>query len=272
MALNLIALVVLIALVAGVVRACVGSAHTTAPRALMREALAVLAPTIETTPPVLARRVLRCMVESVTIGLGGTPLVPTGFMVFLAPADAAMLEPVRRWFCNDVAKAFVIKLSTQSGLGPVAAPNVTLAVEPSRPVGAPRAVPTYTSVTVVGRPTADRPEKRTTQPDIVPMLVGQGGTWRLQGSAVVGRSSNCDVLLASEVVSRSHCRVFLDGGGWAVEDLDSQNGTAIGTKRVRGPAPLHNGDELVLAGTVSLRFIDRPSGSTQSTSLAEARR
>lgn len=271
MTVNFIALVTLIALVAVAVKVCVARAGTRAPRALLREALTVLAPTTETTLPVLARRVLRAMVESVTIGVGGTPLVPTGFVVVLAPADETMLDPVRRWFCKDVATAFVTRLSSRSGLSSIATPAVSLAVDPNRPVGAPRAMPTYAPVTVVGGGPADRPEVRTTQPDAVPLLVGDGSTWRLRGSTVVGRSSSCDVVLANELVSRSHCRVFPAGGGWAVEDLGSQNGTAIGTHRVRGPAPLRGGDELVLAGGVSLRFTDQPSHRPQPASVTKTR-
>ncbi len=44
-------------------------------------------------------------------------------------------------------------------------------------------------------------------------------------SAVIGRTSECDVILYDQGISRRHCRVFFENGRYHVEDLGSSNGT-----------------------------------------------
>ncbi|MBU0641506.1 MAG: SpoIIE family protein phosphatase [Planctomycetes bacterium] len=57
--------------------------------------------------------------------------------------------------------------------------------------------------------------------------------------AIIGRSAACDVVLASERVSRRHARIFQDPfARWIVEDLGSQNGVFIGERRVQAHAVL----------------------------------
>jgi len=237
---------------------------------MLKEVLADGAPS-GTPLAVLARRVLRDMAESVSIGVGGTPLVPTGFVVFLAPEDEAVLDPVRRWFCADVAAAFVVKASGRGGLGAVDAPVVTLAVDPGQPAGEPRVSPSFAPRTVGAEVAPPQPGDRRTRLDSAPALAGEGSTWRIEGSALVGRSSGCDVTVEDELVSRNHCRILREGGGWAVEDRGSANGTTVAGRPVRGLAPLRDGDEIILAGRVSLRFSDQ-SGRLAPAVTAEMTR
>ena len=48
----------------------------------------------------------------------------------------------------------------------------------------------------------------------------------------VGRTSDCDVCINNEYVSRVHAEVFLENGGWWIRDLNSSNGIFIDGKRV----------------------------------------
>jgi pSer/pThr/pTyr-binding forkhead associated (FHA) protein len=73
------------------------------------------------------------------------------------------------------------------------------------------------------------------------------------GGAVVGRSRECDVVLADTNVSRRHAEVRPTGSGWLVQDLGSTNGVRVNGRRAEGPHPLEAGDELEL-GTVRVRF------------------
>jgi hypothetical protein len=52
------------------------------------------------------------------------------------------------------------------------------------------------------------------------------------GEFVIGRGSGCLVRLQDEVVSRAHCKVFWEEGGWWIEDLKSANGLIIDDRRV----------------------------------------
>jgi pSer/pThr/pTyr-binding forkhead associated (FHA) protein len=49
---------------------------------------------------------------------------------------------------------------------------------------------------------------------------------------VLGRSKNCDVVIANNMVSRSHCRIFSINSKWFLEDLGSSRGTYIGSKKI----------------------------------------
>lgn len=56
---------------------------------------------------------------------------------------------------------------------------------------------------------------------------------------VLGRGSNCDVILEDDNVSRMHARIYQDPfGRWIVEDLDSHNGVLVEGQRVQAQAVL----------------------------------
>jgi pSer/pThr/pTyr-binding forkhead associated (FHA) protein len=74
----------------------------------------------------------------------------------------------------------------------------------------------------------------------------------------VGRSRECDVVIASAEVSRQHMELRPDGDGWVVFDLGSTNGVRVNGRVVGGPgdaSPVAPGDRLDL-GTVSLKVED----------------
>ena len=69
----------------------------------------------------------------------------------------------------------------------------------------------------------------------------------LRDDALLGRSSECDVQLLDTELSRQHARIRRnDDASYAIEDLDSQNGTYLNDRRIAGPAPLGDGDMIRL--------------------------
>jgi hypothetical protein len=70
-----------------------------------------------------------------------------------------------------------------------------------------------------------------------------------QDELVLGRLSDCDVVLASDAVSRRHARLFFRDGNWVIRDLGSTNGTRVNGVRV-GRCRLRPGDEVVLGDTL----------------------
>jgi len=66
-----------------------------------------------------------------------------------------------------------------------------------------------------------------------------------EGTAVVGRSSSCDVTLGEPTVSRRHVELRALDGSWLAVDLASTNGTWLLGQRL-GRARVLPGDELVL--------------------------
>jgi Nif-specific regulatory protein len=84
---------------------------------------------------------------------------------------------------------------------------------------------------------------------------GLGTTHALDGDVVtIGREPTNDVCLRHETVSRHHARLLHEGGGWAVSDLRSSNGTWVNGRRVDREAVRHM-DELRL-GEVAVLFMD----------------
>ena len=69
-----------------------------------------------------------------------------------------------------------------------------------------------------------------------------------QSELLLGRSRDCDVVLASDAVSRRHARLVFRDGHWLVCDLGSTNGTTVNGARV-GRCRLRPGDRVMFADT-----------------------
>lgn len=78
------------------------------------------------------------------------------------------------------------------------------------------------------------------------------------GGGTVGRSRECEIVVASAEVSRRHMEIRPRGGGWVVFDLGSTNGVRLNGRVVGGPddaAVVRPGDRLDL-GTISMTVRD----------------
>lgn len=65
-------------------------------------------------------------------------------------------------------------------------------------------------------------------------------------TATIGRSSNNDIQIAEQHVSRQHAVVSYRNGVFFVADLSSSNGTFVNNERVNEPFPLFAGDTIRL--------------------------
>lgn len=66
----------------------------------------------------------------------------------------------------------------------------------------------------------------------------------------LGRSERCDVFIPDRRVSRRHAEIRWDGEASTLHDLDSANGTLLDGRRVSGPQPLRDGDEIAVGSAV----------------------
>lgn len=91
------------------------------------------------------------------------------------------------------------------------------------------------------------------------ILIWDGISWRdvvrlreLQ-IVTIGRSTSNKIILQDESCSRNHCEIFSGGGEWRLRDLDSRNGTLLGSEPVSGDVSLTSGD-VVAIGKCRLAF------------------
>jgi 3-deoxy-D-manno-octulosonate 8-phosphate phosphatase KdsC-like HAD superfamily phosphatase len=83
----------------------------------------------------------------------------------------------------------------------------------------------------------------------------QGGEYPLgeAGELVIGSSSELDMVLIEDMVSRKHARITLAAAGISIADLGSTNGTFVNGEKVR-KAQLKEGDR-ILIGTSILKLV-----------------
>jgi diguanylate cyclase (GGDEF)-like protein len=74
---------------------------------------------------------------------------------------------------------------------------------------------------------------------------------------IVGRSHECDLQIAHPSISRQHCSIWRDAGGYRVRDLGSTNRTRVNESRIE-EAALADGDHVTVGETI-LKFISHAS-------------
>jgi DNA-binding winged helix-turn-helix (wHTH) protein len=84
-----------------------------------------------------------------------------------------------------------------------------------------------------------------------------------EGPNVLGRDPDAVLWIDVYSVSRQHARITVAGDEAVLEDLESKNGTFVRGRRVRGPAPLKDGDQIRIGTvTMTLRRFDPVSTRT----------
>lgn len=98
----------------------------------------------------------------------------------------------------------------------------------------------------------------------------QGGEFPLSlgRDLLIGRSPDVDLVLAEDMVSRKHARILAGEGSFAIEDLDSTNGTFVNGEKVQRTG-LRQGDR-ILIGTSILKLVSVDGAAVVSE--ADARR
>jgi pSer/pThr/pTyr-binding forkhead associated (FHA) protein len=87
-------------------------------------------------------------------------------------------------------------------------------------------------------------------------VVELSGTRRFEGvcPVVLGRSSECDLLVLDPEVSRKHARFDAQNGVVYVSDVGSSNGTFLNERRLDEAIEVRSGD-IIDVGTTRLTFL-----------------
>lgn len=91
---------------------------------------------------------------------------------------------------------------------------------------------------------------------IVLMPLGQRLVYDIMQETTIGRIADNTVSIPEPHISKTHCRITLQGGGYVLEDLGSRNGTLINGTRIAAPTPLQNGTRFSLGGTECIFLIE----------------
>jgi pSer/pThr/pTyr-binding forkhead associated (FHA) protein len=122
--------------------------------------------------------------------------------------------------------------------------------------GAPAAAPTAAPAAPVAKPASARPS---TGPATVAtakrLVITSGPKAGLElplsaDSLTIGRSSESALVIRDDYTSSHHARLMLRGDSWAIQDLDSTNGTFVAGQRVTGsPVALSLGTPIKVGAT-----------------------
>jgi DNA-binding winged helix-turn-helix (wHTH) protein len=88
------------------------------------------------------------------------------------------------------------------------------------------------------------------------------------GENVLGREGEGIILVQSSTVSRRHARIVIHAKGGVIEDLASKNGTYVNDRKVNGPTPVADGDQVRIG---SLLFTFRLAQTSESTETQSSR-
>ncbi len=93
--------------------------------------------------------------------------------------------------------------------------------------------------------------------------------WRqlVQGTYLLGRSKDCDIVISSNRTSRRHAKIVVtDSGAW-IEDLASANGTHINGERFQGRYELRHGDFVGIGAAALEIALEQDPGASQAAVL-----
>src|SRR4030095_13119592 len=96
----------------------------------------------------------------------------------------------------------------------------------------------------------------------------QGGEFPLRPNReiIIGRSSDLDMVLVEDMVSRKHAKITTDDQVVTIQDLGSTNGTFVNGEKVR-KADLKDGDRILIGTSIiKIVFVD---GDNTSHLLSE---
>ena len=95
---------------------------------------------------------------------------------------------------------------------------------------------------------------------------GVGKRLKIQSPVIVGRASDCDMIISDNKISRHHMIVRPENGNLVVRDLGSKNGVFLNGRRIKDDEAVNNGDVLLLGETFLSVFVPKLAEVEESSS------
>jgi predicted component of type VI protein secretion system len=229
-------------------------------------------------PVELARKLAREMDEHKTVSVSRT-YVPNEYIVWLSPEDRELLGEVEGSLIEELS-GYLLEHARRERLALLSRPQIefrtderlslgefgiqTRVVRPSdEPVASDQPDPAYAVqadhgntmiYSTAGRIRGQVEEAQGTRPTRALVLAEGRRHVVAAGGATIGRSRDCDIVLADANVSRRHAELIPGAAGtWTIADLGSTNGVLVNGRPIAGPHPLTAGDRIAL-GTAEIAF------------------
>lgn len=206
-------------------------------------------------PAEVAKALGRAMDDGRTLGVSKV-YAPTSYTVALSSEDRENLGDFAPTLAGELA-TFLIGHASEHGYDLVARPHVTFGVHADLKLGRFRVSAQMTS------PPAEKTHvPESPLPEVSPTPAPRGfealatvtvsdvqHDVALKGDRVdIGRLAESGICLSDANVSRAHATFVREGIGWAIQDLDSTNGTFLNGERIERES-LKNGDRIQVGAT-----------------------
>jgi Protein of unknown function (DUF3662)/Inner membrane component of T3SS, cytoplasmic domain len=183
-------------------------------------------------PVEVGRKVTRTLDAERTMGVNGDPIAPNNIGVYLSPDDFDRFSAFADALARELAET-AREHSRAEGYHFVGPVTVTLVSDDELRAGECDIAAEVHEGTRVGS-----------------LVLPDGRRYPLGESPVVlGRASDCEVVLADPRASRRHSQIQPVGHGFVISDLESMNGTVVNGTPIR-EHPLADGDAIRLGSTV----------------------
>ncbi len=224
----------------------------------------------EVRPVELARKLAKEMDEHRTVSVSRT-YVPNEYVVWLSPEDRERYQGMEREVIEELG-AYLLEHARRERVAMISRPVIEFRTDDQLALGefgiqartvklgegdAQQGDHGHTQVfSTSDRLQAPLQEERASRAGRA-VLMAEGKRHAIgPGGATIGRSRECDIMLADSNVSRQHAEIKPGSQGrWTVADLGSTNGVRVNGRGVPAGkgAPLSAGDHLTI-GTVDATF------------------
>jgi hypothetical protein len=183
-------------------------------------------------PVEVGRKVTRALDAERAVGVDGVPIAPNNIGVYLSPDDFERFSAFADALARELAEA-AREHARDEGYHFVGPVTVTLVSDDELRAGECDIAAEVHEGTRVGS-----------------LVLPDGRRFPLgEKPVVMGRMSNCDIVLADPRASRQHAEIQPAGHGFVLSDLGSMNGTVVNGTPVR-EHQLSDGDEIRVGSTV----------------------